>query len=150
MLPLKDRQIYKYHDGNSEVLGDPVSISRHFLVDIQAQGYDPEQLFKTISEPANDIKRYSEAMDTLLPAIRQAFNVKPLSHGGLTEGETLNLLADFLSFQANLKKNTETSQSGLEHTDSPPDTDSQGSDSLDSGLIVKEFKTRKPRKSPKG
>lgn len=151
MFDDKKRAIFSYYDGEKETLGDPLAIMRSFMVKLKVEGFDLAELIQTIAPvdkegPPVDELRFSDAVDTLLPAIRDAFKVKPLDQGGLTEAETLDLLSQFLEFQMELKKNTEPTLSGSACMDGIPEPNhSPTKRSADSVSICPEPKISKRR-----
>jgi hypothetical protein len=59
-------------------------------------------------------------LDTMTPAVRQAFDVKLFAEGGLTEGECTDLLAEFMIWMAAIKKKRNISPISTEPTASDP------------------------------
>jgi hypothetical protein len=99
----REREIFKYHDGERERAADPVAIMRamanHPTLDLQQNVQEMQ---------AEDLKVQTSATVVAVNATREIFGVKPWSEenpDGLTEMETLDLLAEFVNYSAELKKN---------------------------------------------
>ena len=151
----REREIYEYFDGDKLVKADPMVIYKR----IMARG---QEISVDITVARSPMKGADKAHDSLIKKIREVFNVKPLSEGGLTEQETMDLFDDFLVYVDAIKKNTtpppdlpeETSPStssptapfGGESSAPAPDTKS----SSDSGSTSSETSSAPPPQSPTG
>lgn len=106
--PPTDRHIFRYWAGEADRwrFGDPVVIGRA----LEAACPDYADHLATIAAPAklppgpllDELKaKRAAATSSLVSACRKAFGVEPLTDGGgLTEAETLGVLADYLRFMA--------------------------------------------------
>lgn len=95
MFTPKERRIYKFNNGTKTVSRDPAKLLRRLEATRPAHY---EQLLESMK--SGDPKRYSLAIDTLVPWIEGIFGVYTLSEDGegLTEEELFGLLSDFMAF----------------------------------------------------
>jgi hypothetical protein len=105
----RGRLIFRYHDGMRKRRADPIVIDRA----LKAACPDLDSLTVLLKPLPADLpgglpemfRKQAEAnaekaLATIVAAVRAAFGVKPLGDdgSGLTEGECLDLLADFREF----------------------------------------------------
>lgn len=128
----KERMIYVYFDGRKDVKADPMILYRRLMDRRMELSSDIKAAFS--GSPKFAAKAYTKMIDN----IREIFQVKPLDEGGLTEPEAGDLLAHFMDWTEDLKKNsrmfptpaTETqapSESSLEGDQPTPNTSVSGS-----------------------
>ncbi len=91
-----DRKIFRYRDGKTDRLADPLATWFAFEA-------DPE--FKINEHPAGMERGESEAMRIAIAAVRRVLGINPWADGGLTDLECVDLLMSFLDYMATLKKN---------------------------------------------
>jgi len=95
----RDRAIFKYWDGTRTRAVDPMVVYRVLAC-------HPTFIWR---DHPRQVERDHDALRITLGAIRDAFDVKPLSADGkhgISEGETLGLLVQFSEFLESAKKNT--------------------------------------------
>lgn len=120
---IRSRAIFRFHDGEKERSVDPLAIFRALR---SLPDFDWETDAKGVERGDDD------SIVRTLAAIRQTFGVKPFDADkltGLTDGETLNLLSEFVWYLESLKKNGSGPQTSPEPTDSMPPLGSTESDS---------------------
>lgn len=98
--PRPKRAIFRFWDGESWRLADPLQ-SFLFLKD--------HHTFKIESDPQLAEKGHSEATKRLINATREVFQVKQLAQGGLTDGEVLELMGQFVAYMEDVKKKSSPS-----------------------------------------
>jgi hypothetical protein len=102
-LAAPERLIFKYHDGSKERSADPMLVFRAMLA------HPTFELEKHIDELiADDPHIQSEASKLAVQATRDILGIKAWSEDnpdGLTELDTLAVLASFVAFTEQLKKN---------------------------------------------
>jgi hypothetical protein len=108
---LKERNIYRYTNGSKEVAADPLVIQRRMAQDPDFDAETDLKLLSQVSNPDECLK----AFERLVTAGRRAFGVGEFREEngvqtGLLDEEVCELLADFSSWQLELKKNIVTSQ----------------------------------------
>src|SRR5262245_53046488 len=120
MYSVKDRQIYRWHDGNQERWADPVDVYRK-LVRVQGLYQHLETIgnyyvaaasrpFQPPEERSRDDfdqleKHAQEGMAELVPVALDAFQTKQFDgNEGLLEHEVINLVRDFLHWTVDVKK----------------------------------------------
>lgn len=104
----RDRKIFLYWDGTRKRRGDPMVLLRGLQT---RAGFDLDAAIQIVDGgagiiPTNDF--WEHVVDSV-EAARAVFGIGSLDAGGLTEGEMLGLLYDFLLFMDALKKNGSTS-----------------------------------------
>lgn len=102
------RNIYRYWDGREVRQRDPMDLYRRLC----ARGGDIVSYAKLAVSPSKDA---AFGHTKLVEHIREVFEVKPLSEGGLTEGESIDLWIHFLEYSESVKKkpkNSPTSPGG--------------------------------------
>lgn len=145
---VRSRAIFRYHDGVKERAGDPLAIYRalralpDFEWEADAKGVD---------------RGDEDSIRRTLAAIRHpsTFAAKPFDGDtltGMTDGETLNLLSQFVWYLESLKKNgsgPQTSPAVTEPTASSGamDLNSATKPVSDSGSTSSEPKTEAPEES---
>jgi hypothetical protein len=112
MFTEEDRQIYILPDGRR---CDPLSIRRRLLIGTAGQ-INP--LLDTI-EKGTDLET-AEAQEKLLPAIRGAFNLKPIDANGDTDAMAFKILDHYLKWLNGVKKNGLAKAISRPCTDCPP------------------------------
>lgn len=110
---LQDRLIYKYWNGNEEIIADPLVLYKKMM----ARG--PE-LSIDIKVSTSISKDADKAHDQAILKIREIFSVKSLDEGGLTELETVQLLDHFLLYCEEIKKNSSYSVISSSNSDTKP------------------------------
>lgn len=130
----QDRKIFLYWDGTRKRRGDPMVLLRGLQT---RAGFDLETAIRIIDGGANIVPTadFWEHVVESVDAARAVFGVQSLEDGGLTEGEMLGLLYDFLLFMDALKKNGSTSPISSEPTGWKPSGDSHTKDASGSGSI---------------
>jgi hypothetical protein len=86
-----EREIFEYWDGSRVRLGDPLAIHRSLMT-------MPESEFDIKIDP--DMTKLPnvkglEATGRVVAAVRRAFKIPDLEHGGLTDGECMRLFCAF-------------------------------------------------------
>lgn len=108
----RERFIYRYFDGQKEVLADPLLLYRK-VMDVW-----PE--LSTMVQVAKSRSKDAKAADAdMLRTIRELFGIHDLEHGGLTYLETIDLLDHFMTFATTVKKNMSTPPSTSTPTETP-------------------------------
>jgi len=137
------RLIFKFWDGARERRADPMEVFR-------AIETDPKYRIGVtdILVDAGD----HESIDTSLAMIRRVFGVAQWTESspGLTEQETLELMANFCLYIAALKKNTPTTPTSSSATEASIWSESNGettSDSVGSGFADIAAEPREPSES---
>lgn len=97
----KERQIYRYWNGQSVILADPMLIWKR----LTAVGPELSVHLKVAMSPMPDADKEHEHAAR---KIRGIFDLKPLAEGGLTEAEALELLDHFLAYCEQVKKNSKS------------------------------------------
>ena len=117
------RAIYRYFDGRRWRRIDPLPVWRAIFTDAECRFEDDwPSSFEEDTPPEERL----QVLQRLAALSRRVFNVKPYHEGGLTEWELHSLLADFIGWMMELKKNTNPSPTPL------PTTTSESSDPGDS------------------
>lgn len=93
--PERQREIFTFWDGNKPRSADPIAVYRS-LKD------DPK--FNIDVHPALVDAGDVDAIGITAAAVRSAFDVKPLSAGGLTEQECISLLLEYFDWVDSVKK----------------------------------------------
>lgn len=124
----RERFIYRYLDGKTEVAADPAVLYRR-MMDV-----GPE-LSADITVGQSPSKRWREAQENGIRKIRGIFSVKPFEEGGLTEGELYGLLDHFIQYCETVKKNSPPSPTSLPSTQEPPDSSSDAESVTSSSLV---------------
>jgi glutamate/tyrosine decarboxylase-like PLP-dependent enzyme len=107
----KDRRsIFRYWNGKKWTFADPIAVLRSINNDPDFS-YDKHWL-AAVHGNVDDV-------GIVAKAVYQAFNATPLDDksNGLTEAECVNLLADFLYYCEEVKKNTSSPQTTTQSTD---------------------------------
>lgn len=105
----KERKIYSFFDGENTRRADPLILYKRLSTIAPSLSIDIK-----ISQSSS--KDAIKAHDKVIASIQEVFKVRPLDDtGGLTQGEMLDLLNDFIEWCDRIKKN-----SGIEQTLSPP------------------------------
>ena len=93
----RNRAIFSFWDGAKQRVIDPLTAWRALRAH---PDFDPERDIEGIRQDDE------QALSHTLAAVREAFGVKAFADGGLTEAETLALLAEFMAYIGAVKKNT--------------------------------------------
>jgi hypothetical protein len=122
---LRERAIYEYWNGERKVRADPDKLRRDLLAYPNLNLERDVALLKIESDSPEFPKEQAGALDRLLGAVRQAFDIKPfkdLGHGteGLTESECIDLFGDFGLWVGELKKKRGILPTSPTPTDSAP------------------------------
>lgn len=120
LLGFENRGIFRFWDGSRARGVDPLEILRGLY---EIKGFDVESTPKLLEAP--DQRTRLEATRDIAAAVRSVFLVPRLDNRGLTETECVELLADFLDYCEDLKKNikeTPTSQPSTASEPSPAPT----------------------------
>ena len=138
-----ERLIYKYFNGESLVLADPLQLYKKVM-------HCGAELSVDLKVSASQSKAAAQGHDKAVAKIRDVFGLKPFDQGGLSELECLDLLDHFLYFCDHIKKKSNplrtmsTPSVGLNGTsETAPITPSTS----DSGSAEKEPSTEKPEPS---
>ncbi len=94
-----ERVIYTYWNGQNNVTEDPIIVYRR-LMDVGPELSVDMKVSTSIHKDAGI------AYVAMVKKIRGIFDLKPMSEGGLTEAETVQLLDHFLTFCGMVKKNS--------------------------------------------
>ena len=95
----RDRAIFRYWDGTRTRAVDPMVVYRVLAC-------HPRFIWR---DHPRQVERDHDALRITLEAIREAFDVRPLTADGskgISEGETIGLLVKFSEFLESAKKNT--------------------------------------------
>jgi hypothetical protein len=148
-----ERTIYRYFDGEREVVADPLPLYKR-VMDV-----GPE-LDVDIRVARSPMRGNKEAFDSALRKIRVIFDLKPFRDAGegkvegLTELEAFALLDHFMRYSNSVKKNMNHSQISAEETSVPSEPSSAGSpptsSSSASGSTGGAPSTASPEPSPTG
>lgn len=143
----RERLIYSFFDGQQMRHVDPLVLYRKL-------GLKEAEIIADIkSSSVTQSKFAAKAHETLINNIREVFDVKPISEGGLGELECLNLLDHFWDYVNLIKKNSPQSQTDVEATSlstaSPTEkaSDLPTTKNLDSGSTEKEPSIKQPQQS---
>lgn len=109
----RSRAIFRYWDGSNEASADPLAVWRAFRADPE---FDAERDIPALQ--LDDDK----SLAVTIAAVRRAFGLKALEQGGLTEGECIALLYQFIAYVGHVKKNTSQTPT------SPPATEPTSSE----------------------
>lgn len=109
----RNRAIFSFWDGSKNRAVDPLSAWRALR---SHKEFDPERDIEGIRQDDE------ESLNHTLAAVRESFGVKAFADGGLTEAETLALLAQFMAYIGQVKKNISPPQI------SPPSTEAGSSE----------------------
>jgi len=107
----RGRSIFTFWDGSQKRVVDPLTVWRALRAD---KNFDPERDLEGIRQDDE------ESLMVTLAAVRGAFSVRSFENGGLTEAETLALLAAFVSYIGEVKKNISPPPTSLPPTESGP------------------------------
>lgn len=144
---VRERQIYRYFDGQKEVAADPLVLYKRVMDVRPALAVD-------IKVARAGMMGSKEAHEAVLGYVRQVFNLKPLADGGLTEAEALGLLDHFLAYVDGVKKNTRPSAtSAAETSEASPSSSGEGPptpSTSDSGATASGPSTGTPGPPPSG
>ncbi len=138
------RAIFQYWDGHATRAIDP-------MVAYRILACHPTFIWR---EHPKQIERDHAALAVTLQAVRDAFEIKPLTTDGghgLSEGETLDLFVRFSEFLEHAKKNTSSYlilPPPTERPSSRPIKEETMKPSSDSGSTSVEPKPEKPAESP--
>lgn len=94
------REVFRFWDGNAWRLADPLQ-SFLFLKD--------HHTFKIESDPQLADQGHVDATRRLINATREVFQVRQLAQGGLTDGEVLALMGQFVAYMEDVKKKSNPS-----------------------------------------
>lgn len=129
MFTKKERNIYRFWNGERMVGADPLVISRKLTT---FPDFDFETDLKLLqlatSEDPELIKQSLKAMDRWAAAARHAFKIKEFelqedgSEVGLLEDEIAELILDFFTWLGEVKKNTLTTPTPQNSTESVSST----------------------------
>jgi hypothetical protein len=129
MYPPSETEIFVYRTGTREVRGDPLAIDRRLFLAAGDAGEDLDNLLGLIRGPRppdgrpaemgpDQVRAAYDAIGRLLPIIRESFRVTSIEEDlerGLTEGDTLRLLDEFLRYKFDLQ-----GEAGRSPGSSPP------------------------------
>lgn len=108
-----NRQFYQYYNGEKLVLADPIKLYRKLL---SYPDLNLDHDIKLISA-AGDNPQGIEALERLLKATRDIFQVKEYEEKGLLDSEVMDLLVDFSNYMLSVKKNTNSTQTWQKPTE---------------------------------
>ena len=137
----KDRLIYHYCNGERVVAADPSVLYRR-LMDI-----GPE-LNADIALAGSPSKAARDAVGKAEWKLRQLFELKPFSEGGLGEVEAYELLDHFLGYCTSVKKNLAKLPIYCKNTPAIPSAAEATSSSSASGSTASEPSTAAPEPLP--
>lgn len=89
------RTLYRFYDGRNWRRIDPLDAYVYLA---------NHREFKIDSDPSLADKGHAGATNRLIMAFREAFQIAPLDHGGLSNSEVFALANDFASYLVTLKK----------------------------------------------
>jgi hypothetical protein len=95
------RAIFKFRDGRRRRRADPLAVWRRLWTDAEV---NLERDLQDAFDPDLPDTESLAAMKNLADLTRRAFALPTFEQGGLTEVECQNLLADFLTYMASVKK----------------------------------------------
>lgn len=107
------RAIFRYWDGATHRFADPMAVYRAL---VQSPRFNWEV------HPALVDLGDLDALAITAEAVRDAFNLPAVSHGGPTEAECVQLLGEFVAYLNALKKNGSPSPTLPEPTEPPSST----------------------------
>jgi hypothetical protein len=97
MYTEQERRIFAYHNGRQQVHGDPLRIERVLTAILDGNVNRALQQARDAGDP----KRTFEAMDRLLGAVRNAFDLHrldPATGQGATETDCCRILSEFVEW----------------------------------------------------
>jgi hypothetical protein len=110
------RAIFKFRDGRRRRRADPLAVWRRLWTDAEV---NLERDLQDAFDPDLPDTESLAAMKNLADLTRRAFALPTFEQGGLTEVECQNLLADFLTYMASVKKKSSPPLMQSPPTDSP-------------------------------
>ena len=93
----RSRAIFRYWDGSKDIAADPLAVWRALRADHE---FDAERDIPAIQLDDDT------SIQVTINAVRRAFKLPAFEQGGLTEGECIALLYQFISYVGYVKKNT--------------------------------------------
>lgn len=102
------RTIFRFWDGRRWRNADPLEVTRRLY---SVANFHPEETPLMLDNENPQI--VAETSGQVAAAVQYAFGVKPLSSGGLTETECIELLGAFHEYMGTLKKNIGTLPNSL-------------------------------------
>jgi hypothetical protein len=84
-----EREIFEFWDGHKVRLADPLTVQRALVTDPELDAKLDTGLLRIPGEPGLN------AAGRIAAAVRRAFKVPDLEHGGLSEGECISLFCTF-------------------------------------------------------
>jgi hypothetical protein len=110
----RSRQLFKYWNGQQHVKADPIVIYR----DLQTnENWDQDK------DIQGHLKGRDESTIKCVKVSREVFHLKTWDGTeGLSEDESLSILAQFMNYTDYLKKSTSGSQISPESTEQPPES----------------------------
>ena len=102
---IETRFVFVFFDGQRRRKIDPWKTA---MAVWSRPGFDPDALMEVVRSKPLTVRVF-EASAEIAKHVREAFDVKTLADGGLTDGECVHLLNDFMDMVGDVKKNTSTS-----------------------------------------
>lgn len=102
---VETRLIFVFHDGQRRRRCDPWQAA---LATYSIPGFDPYALLSRINADELNADVLSAAAE-LSRHVRTIFSIRQLADGGLTDGECVQVMREFLVMIGDVKKNTSTS-----------------------------------------
>lgn len=145
----KERKIYWYFNGDVVVRADPMAIYRK-LMEVR---FELANHFKVSESPFYKDKPDGKvAAQKAQAMIRNIFDLKTFSEGGLTELEAEEVLNHFIFYMDVLKKNSNQTPTSPEETSASSEPSSEESppipNTLDSGSTENDSSSGKQEQSP--
>lgn len=113
-----ERLIYKYWDGEKEVLADPIVLYRR----IMSKAAELDADMSAAKFPG--FEKAEEAHASLVSKLQKLFKVRPMAEGGLTDTQLEELLDHFLAYCDWLKKKPLTTPTCVGETSASSDSSS--------------------------
>lgn len=113
------RSIFRFWDGRRWRSADPLEVARKLY---SVANFHPEETPELLK--SEDPKVITETSGQVAAAVQYAFSVKPLTSGGLTETECIELLGTFQEYLGSLKKNIDMPPNSLPPMESPSSEES--------------------------
>lgn len=115
---VETRLIFVFHDGRTRRRVDPWQAA---LATYSIPGFDPYALLSRINADDLNTDVLSAAAE-LSKHVRAIFSIRQLADGGLTDGECVQVMREFLVMIGDVKKNTSTSPTAAPSTGSDSQT----------------------------
>lgn len=121
----RHRLLFRYWNGSRFVSEDPFTLLRAL---VSSSKIDLDSDLQLLDVP--DIKVVTRKVGQLAEEIREIFQLKPLSNGGLSELECVNLLIQFINYLERVKKNGDARLTSDTSSDSATENEASGSADL--------------------